>query len=59
VLINLVGNAIKFTHAGEIFVSVYLLKIENNQLTLAFEVKDTGLVFLPKKLRGFLKLFHR
>lgn len=42
VLINLVENAFKFTHKGEIFIRVYLADKNNNQLMLGFEVNDTG-----------------
>lgn len=45
VLINLVGNAIKFTEEGSISVSVRPAKShrDHNQLTLEFEIQDTGI----------------
>ena len=39
VLINLVENAVKFTRWGEIFIGVHLLKSNEGQLELGFEVK--------------------
>ena len=43
ILINLVGNAIKFTDMGEIRISVTLEHIDNEQPVLLFEVRDTGI----------------
>ncbi|NTV68600.1 MAG: response regulator [Azonexaceae bacterium] len=43
VLLNLVGNAIKFTEAGEITVVVHKLTGGENHVELAFEVRDTGI----------------
>lgn len=43
VLNNLVGNAIKFTEAGEIHVKVTLLERRGNQAMLQISVRDTGL----------------
>ncbi|UII28901.1 ATP-binding protein [Fulvivirga maritima] len=43
ILINLVGNAIKFTNKGEVSVSVNLHKIKSDQYTVRFKVSDTGI----------------
>jgi signal transduction histidine kinase/CheY-like chemotaxis protein len=43
ILINLTGNAIKFTHKGEISVRVSLLSQTDSLLTLRFLVSDTGI----------------
>lgn len=57
VLINLLDNALKFTEKGEIFVGVELLADKNDQLELAFQVKDTGMgipeTHLPKLFNAF------
>ncbi len=43
VLINLMGNAFKFTAAGEIRVSADVVNRDKDNITLAFSVKDTGI----------------
>ena len=43
ILVNLVGNAIKFTDHGELHVDVDLKLQKNNSVTLLFSVKDTGI----------------
>ncbi len=42
VLINLVGNAVKFTEQGAIKIKVFPVEQSNSQATLRFEVVDTG-----------------
>ena len=53
ILINLVGNALKFTHSGEVFVKVKLNTILDNECEIAFEVKDTG-IGIPENKRSRL-----
>ena len=43
ILNNLVGNAIKFTHQGEVFVRVALESMSGSEVTLRFQVHDTGI----------------
>lgn len=43
ILINLIGNAIKFTSGGEVSFGVELIKEDDNVATLRFEVRDTGI----------------
>ncbi|KAI8379499.1 uncharacterized protein BYT42DRAFT_514840 [Radiomyces spectabilis] len=45
VLLNLIGNAIKFTSVGEIFTQCTLQKTEGQEAILLFEVVDTGAGF--------------
>lgn len=42
ILVNLIGNAIKFTDKGEIIVSVKANSKDENKVLLEFSVKDTG-----------------
>ena len=55
VLINLVGNAIKFTDQGEVVVRVRHQSTVNNQITLLFSVSDTGVGMTEEQME---KLFH-
>ncbi len=48
VLVNLVGNAVKFTPQGEIVVQVGLLDKDGPRSRLAFEVRDTGIGIVPE-----------
>jgi CheY-like chemotaxis protein len=60
VLMNLVGNAIKFTHEGEIFVDVQLVKAAaDNQLEIAVAVKDTGIGIPADKMEHLFKAFSQ
>jgi PAS domain S-box-containing protein len=43
ILINLCGNAIKFTETGEIVVGVSVLEQNDNDVMLRFSVKDSGI----------------
>ena len=43
VLINLLGNAIKFTERGSVALNVNVQKEVNNELILSFGVSDTGI----------------
>ena len=43
VLINLIGNAIKFTHAGCVVLRVRPLTVSEDSVRLRFEVEDTGI----------------
>jgi PAS domain S-box-containing protein len=47
VLVNLIGNAVKFTESGEVVVSVSDTKLEGNQFEVQFSVRDTG-IGIPK-----------
>lgn len=50
VLINIAGNAVKFTEVGEIVVTVRLIQVssEHQQSQLAIAVRDTGIGIAPE-----------
>lgn len=53
ILINLVGNALKFTSQGEVIVSVRKLRSQQSKTELEFAVKDTG-IGIPAQRVGAL-----
>ncbi|MCJ7682567.1 MAG: response regulator, partial [Candidatus Aminicenantes bacterium] len=53
VLINLVGNAIKFTEKGEVSVTVEEEARQNDRVVLHFTVSDSG-VGIPKEKQGII-----
>ena len=69
VLINLLGNAIKFTSSGEVTFSVEVLNKESNQnkekdtelspTTLRFQVEDTGVGMVPEQLEKIFLAFEQ
>lgn len=60
VLLNLVGNAIKFTQEGEVFVRVFLANTEpNGKVQLGFQVKDTGIGIPADKINKLFKAFSQ
>jgi PAS domain S-box-containing protein len=59
VLINLVGNAIKFTDHGEVMIRVSLESETGNHVTLRFSVSDTGAGISPEGHRRLFQAFSQ
>ncbi len=62
ILINLIGNAIKFTNEGEVFVKVARLAPEHHQTTthrvsLLFSIRDTGIGIPADKIDFIFERF--
>ncbi len=55
VLVNLLGNAVKFTERGGVALRLALLKQGNGRQQLGFAVSDTGIGLSPEQIG---KLFH-
>ena len=57
VLVNLVGNAIKFTERGEVAVDVQLESATDREVVLHFLVRDTGIGIPPDRQRLIFQPF--
>ena len=57
ILINLVGNAVKFTEKGEIIVSTDLDSREGDRVRLRFSVRDTGIGMTPEQQARLFRPF--
>jgi len=59
VLINLVGNAIKFTEKGEVQVQVEVLEDRSDEAELRFSVRDTGIGMNQDQLGKMFQAFSQ
>jgi signal transduction histidine kinase/CheY-like chemotaxis protein len=59
VLINLVGNAIKFTEHGEVCVDVSVKAVTNDRPCLQFTVRDTGIGIALDQQGGLFQEFQQ
>ena len=57
ILLNLVGNAIKFTEKGGIHVRAAVREEEDQNVRLTLEVADTGIGIAPEHLENIFKPF--
>jgi signal transduction histidine kinase/CheY-like chemotaxis protein len=59
VLINLVGNAIKFTEHGEVCVDVSAETVTNGRACLQFSIRDTGIGIALDQQEGLFQEFQQ
>jgi two-component system, sensor histidine kinase and response regulator len=59
VVVNLVNNAIKFTHQGEVVVDVQTQSQSNGSVELLVGVQDTGIGIPPDKLQRVFEAFEQ
>ncbi|WP_052128757.1 response regulator [Neosynechococcus sphagnicola] len=59
ILMNLIGNAIKFTEAGEVNVSIKCESGTQNQVTLLISVQDTGIGLAESQIDQLFKAFKQ
>lgn len=58
-LVNLVGNAIKFTEEGEVFVDVTCDDRASDKVTLRITVRDTGIGIPQEKIDSIFSAFEQ
>ncbi len=59
IIINLAGNAVKFTEKGGIEIHIHLLKSTVDRIMLRFEVIDTGIGIPQEAKESLFKVFSR
>ena len=57
VLVNLTGNAIKFTEKGEVLIKVRKVAENDQQVTLGFYVQDSGIGIPPERQQAIFGRF--
>jgi PAS domain S-box-containing protein len=57
VLVNLIGNALKFTARGQVEIAVRCRRDKTGQATLAFDVKDSGIGMTPEQVERLFQPF--
>ncbi|WP_027382312.1 hybrid sensor histidine kinase/response regulator [Epilithonimonas caeni] len=59
ILVNLIGNAIKFTHQGNISIEIYNKQQTENEVIVGFKVSDTGIGIDKEKLSEVFDRFNQ
>ena len=59
VLINLIGNSVKFTQNGEVVIRVRKIDQYNNSIKLNFEIQDNGVGISKKKQKSIFETFSQ
>ena len=59
ILINLIGNAVKFTHGGVIFIKVIAGKSLKDNKVLLFEIIDSGIGIEEREIKHLFNPFHQ
>lgn len=60
VLVNLLSNAVKFTENGEVELKIVPLKeMDGDEITIRFEVRDTGIGIRPERQHNIFEAFSQ
>ncbi len=59
VLINLLGNALKFTYQGEVSLLIYAMEQVGTSAKLTFSIQDSGVGMTEAQLSSLFNAFHQ
>ncbi len=59
IVLNLLGNAVKFTHRGTVSVAVDVLQATSQSIECRFSVADTGIGIAPEKCSSIFREFEQ
>ncbi len=59
ILVNLVGNAIKFSPAGAVTLTLHPPEVNADLVTIHFEIRDNGIGMTPDQLSRLFERFHQ
>ncbi len=59
ILLNLCGNAVKFTDKGHVLLDIEPLNITDKNVTIRFSIDDTGIGIAPDKLERIFNKFDQ
>tara|TARA_R110002050_G_scaffold104052_6_gene213301 strand:- start:7052 stop:9283 length:2232 start_codon:yes stop_codon:yes gene_type:complete len=59
ILINLIGNSIKFTKDGDIWIRIYKIEQKDSTYTLRFEIEDNGIGISQEKQDNMFESFSQ
>ncbi len=59
ILVNIVGNAVKFTESGEVKITVSSEKVDDDQFKIQFAIRDTGIGIPKDRLDRLFKAFSQ
>ena len=59
ILLNLIGNAIKFTEKGKVILHVMLIHLKHKKMTIRFSIQDTGIGIPEEKIPAIFEKFTK
>lgn len=59
ILINLIGNSVKFTQSGDVIVRVIKIDESDTEIGLRFEIEDNGVGISKKKQKSIFETFSQ